>query len=286
MFPYRQHVSERRLAASALLQHRSKKNILSDVEATPDQLAIGYFANIEVVKKTLETIYIALNLDAATFWRRQVKKLFKKKDPDAKTKTTKKVKGAKKEDEDDDEESANEDEESAEQSKKLKKPEKSKKSENSTTTTKVKQSRSSDDASSKPAKITKLEPEDDDDDDDDEEAVSGTAVDDFFITAEGTSYLSNAVVKPVKNDEENDAKIFGAPNQGNKRNKAFNKPNQNDNNRFVENKRPFKRNFGESAVETPAPVKPIDPNLHPSWLAKQKQKPIITGFQGTKITFD
>lgn len=259
------------------------------MDATPEQLAIGYFANIEIVKKTLETIYQALSLDDATFWRRQVKKLFKKKENDVKTKSKNKTKGAKKDDENDDEEkSTNEDEATSPSTgKKLKKSEKSKKSDKSNASTKVKQPRSNDDDNNpKPAKIKKSEPEEDDDDDDDDEAVHESTVDDFFITAEGTSYLSNAVVKAVKSGEENDEQVSRAPAQNGKRNQSFTKLNQNDNTRFAA-KKPFKRNFEETVKEMPsAPVTPVDPNLHPSWLAKQKQKPIIAGFQGTKITFD
>lgn len=44
-------------------------------------------------------------------------------------------------------------------------------------------------------------------------------------------------------------------------------------------------NVNKSAKET-KPQNVSSENLHPSWAAKQKQKPVITAFQGKKISFD
>lgn len=282
-------MSARRLAALALANHKSTKNALADVESTPVQLAVGYFANQDFVQKALESIYQTMNLDGGTtFWKKQVRKLFKKKDGDKVKGTATGKGGATKEQDEsatDDQESSDEDgkgsDEGSDQSdgesdaliednEKVEKPPKSRPAKKPKLE-KAKPVRNEENDNPKPAKSKK-----------NKKAAESTAVDDFFITAEGTSYLSTAVVKEEPKVKKEGGEARAKP-QHEKRNQPFDKvaPNNRGNGKF-EAKPSFKRPYEEVAE----PKKEIDPNLHPSWLAKQKQKPIIAGFQGKKITFD
>lgn len=237
--------------------HRSTKNVLADAESTPEQLAVAYFTNIDIVRKSLDSIYEALKLDEATFWRRQVKKLFKKIETDGEAKSPKisKEKETKMTLGENDEELA----EQAGQSKKsikLAKPKRARAASNSDNATENKQAES--------------------------------VVDDFFITAEGTSYMSTAVVKNVPNDEEEDGDTSRANQQNNKYNQSITTLNQQDNSRS-ERKPQLKRKHDEAKEETtakPEEKAEVDPNIHPSWQAKQRQKLYITGFRGHKIKFN
>lgn len=280
-------MSARRLAALALANHKSTKNALADVESTPEQLAVGYFANQDFVQKALESIYQTMNLDGGTtFWKKQVRKLFKKKGDKAKGTATGKGGATKEQDESatDDQESSDEDGEGSdegdgqsdgesdarnEDNEKVEKPPKNRPAKKPKLE-KAKPARKEENEIPKPAKSKK------------NKKAAESTVDDFFITAEGTSYLSTAVVKEEPKVKKDAAEARSKP-QHEKRNKPFDKVAQNNrgNGKF-EAKPSFKRHYEEVAE----PKKEIDPNLHPSWLAKQKQKPIIAGFQGKKITFD
>ncbi|KAH8346088.1 hypothetical protein KR067_003626, partial [Drosophila pandora] len=88
-------------------------------------------------------------------------------------------------------------------------------------------------------------------------------VDPFFITESGQPYLSSAVVLDENDDREADEKPL------------INKF-RNENSRTSYQKRP------ESRTEF-RPKRTDD--RHPSWLAKQQQKPVIGDFQGKKIKF-
>lgn len=119
------------------------------------------------------------------------------------------------------------------------------------------------------------------------EAQNQVTVDPFFITDDGSNYLSTAVINrtedPVSDDEFSNRRDRRSNQFG--RNKSFNKTTQsqtlakrkpNPNSDFYNKKPKFD---DEANVENAA-------NLHPSWAAKKKQKPTITDFKGTKITFD
>nr|NP_477099.1 Rlb1 [Drosophila melanogaster]AOQ14340.1 Rlb1-PA [synthetic construct]AAF54389.1 Rlb1 [Drosophila melanogaster]AAM51060.1 SD13613p [Drosophila melanogaster]CAA51684.1 Rlb1 [Drosophila melanogaster]CAA51688.1 Rlb1 [Drosophila melanogaster] len=93
-------------------------------------------------------------------------------------------------------------------------------------------------------------------------------VDPFFITESGQPYLSSAVVLSGDNDSEADEEQAPPPvkrfrNEDRRSNTYREKP---------ERQPEFKAR------------KPTD-DRHPSWLAKQQQKPIIGDFRGKKITF-
>lgn len=88
-------------------------------------------------------------------------------------------------------------------------------------------------------------------------------VDPFFITESGQPYLSTAVVLDEKNDREADEK----PSTNKFR---------NEDTRSAYQKRP----------ETHTEFRPKrTDDRHPSWLAKQQQKPVIGDFRGKKIKF-
>ncbi|XP_039494441.1 DNA ligase 1 [Drosophila santomea] len=93
-------------------------------------------------------------------------------------------------------------------------------------------------------------------------------VDPFFITESGQPYLSSAVVLSGDNDSEAEEE------QGPPPVKKF---------RNEERRTNTYREKPERQPEFKA-RKPTD-DRHPSWLAKQQQKPIIGDFRGKKITF-
>ncbi|XP_016950066.1 triadin [Drosophila biarmipes] len=93
-------------------------------------------------------------------------------------------------------------------------------------------------------------------------------VDPFFITESGQPYLSTAVVLSGDNDSESEEEQRPPPA------KKFRNEDRRTN---TYRERP------ERQAEFKA-KKPTD-DRHPSWLAKQQQKPIIGGFKGKKITF-
>ncbi|XP_070073198.1 serum response factor-binding protein 1 [Drosophila takahashii] len=93
-------------------------------------------------------------------------------------------------------------------------------------------------------------------------------VDPFFITESGQPYLSTAVVLSGDNDSEAEEEQKPPPV------KKF---------RHEERRTNTYRERPERQQEFKA-KKPTD-DRHPSWLAKQQQKPIIGDFKGKKITF-
>ncbi|KAH8354136.1 hypothetical protein KR084_001248, partial [Drosophila pseudotakahashii] len=93
-------------------------------------------------------------------------------------------------------------------------------------------------------------------------------VDPFFITESGQPYLSTAVVLSGDNDSEAEEEQRPPPV------KKF---------RHEERRTNTYRERPERQQEFKA-KKPTD-DRHPSWLAKQQQKPIIGDFKGKKITF-
>lgn len=114
------------------------------------------------------------------------------------------------------------------------------------------------------------------------------AADDFFITSDGTNYMSNAIVNPNQKDNDDTEQPSTFQKRPQKKNSATSREG---------NGKPFKagekrkwNNKSENDDDDGQPEakeeRIIDTNLHPSWVAKQKQKPTITAFKGSKITFD
>lgn len=143
-----------------------------------------------------------------------------------------------------------------------------------------------------------------------------TTEDSFFITANGASYQSTAVVDRIQADGPDDglarkerrAKQFGKATPDHNRNK-FNKSgdsaklnvskdttsNGADHPSWAAKKKQKaipsfqgkKVKFdNESGSQPQSAPKSADKDVHPSWAAKQKLKPVITEFKGSKITFD
>lgn len=123
-------------------------------------------------------------------------------------------------------------------------------------------------------------------------------VDPFFITESGQPYLSTAVV--LSDDENNDAedeqpeqKRRKPPYRWQEHRNVRDNNNRHSSN-FVKNQTTVQSNkkikFGEDGIAEDAPIVPVaakdDEGMHPSWVAKQKLKPKIAAYQGTKITFD
>lgn len=119
-------------------------------------------------------------------------------------------------------------------------------------------------------------------------------VDPFFITESGQPYLSTAVVMSDDNNDTDNEEY--QPEQ--RRRKPM--TNRQENRRMRSNEMPLLTNFkgkltkfdkDGSAAETTLPTLPpvaanSEAGMHPSWIAKQKLKPKIAAFTGTKIKFD
>lgn len=277
------------MAILALLQHGSRINYLAKQDATFEELAVGYFRQFKTIPPILDVIQSKYHLNDSSEWKTAVQDLFQKSDkPPKKSKKDKPTKKHAKNDSTAD----------SDNKKPIKKETKTK----AKTTDDAKESsvveslkKSKKENFKKKQKVKKEKISSIDEPMDDQSAEAPTTVDDFFITAEGTSYLSTAVVNRTQEDGPDDGldrRSRRAQQKGGKTNDnqtSFSKKtknfNANDNsNRFIGGKRKWNtEDIDEGETETP---KPIDPNLHPSWLAKQKQKPTITAFKGTKIVFD
>lgn len=273
-------MSPKRLGLLALFQYKSGKNYLADPASTIQQLTVAYYLQFKGLDSVLDSIRKKVHLDDASNWRQSVKKLFKKKNKTKKLETDQKAKFV--------------ESDGATVDGELKTKKKN---------AKVKiESNGKLDKSNKSKKQTKQKPNNDgeqienDESSDSEGELGGeevvsapTAVDDFFITADGSNYLSTAIANP--NQDENDTN--GQSNSFDKKQthkqtsvswKGVKKPVKLGTNRIENTKRTWTSEGEERIHEEKRPN--IDPKLHPSWQAKQKLKPIITEFKGKKITFD
>lgn len=279
MFPL-QHTSPKRLGVLALIYYESGKRYLSDPNSTIEQLAVGYFTEHKGVSDILDAILKKLQLTEIPYWKKLIKKLFKTKDKDdVKAKADKAQK----------KNSFNE----TDHSEKVAKS-KDKKVKQRTEQAVTKQSDSEKESithiNTKPIDSKESDSSNESDDDSsDEIAEHPTAVDDFFITADGSNYLSTAIANKTQgndsDDDSNQKKVYEKkPRESSFFHKSDKKPEKSGSNRFEGAKRKWPNESDESVHK--AKETKIDPELHPSWQAKQKQKPTITAFKGTKITFD
>ncbi|XP_034488165.1 uncharacterized protein LOC117792221 [Drosophila innubila] len=123
-------------------------------------------------------------------------------------------------------------------------------------------------------------------------------VDPFFITESGQPYLSTAVVmSDDNNDTDNDEY---QPEQKRRKPMTNRQEYRQENSRTRITERPILTNFkgkktkfaeDGSAAETTSPfaspaAESSEAGMHPSWIAKQRLKPKIASFAGTKIKFD
>lgn len=285
----------KRLGLLALLYYKSGKNHLSDSNATVEQLSVGYFSQFKGLNEILDGIRTKLNLNENSNWRRHVRKLFKKRD---KSKQKEKVQEKTPFNESDNL-NVNTESKSSGKKSKLKSNGDLEKSLLKTEAKKEKTKQSCSEQSNEV--VTKESDESSDSDENSEEEIVGendvaaapTTVDDFFITADGSNYLSTAVVSQIQEKGSDDESKSHLPrNQGFEKkskessffHKSDKKPVKLAVNRFEGTKRKWTDN-DETQDNEKKPAK-IDPELHPSWQAKQKLKPTITEFKGKKITFD
>ncbi|XP_022213444.2 serum response factor-binding protein 1 [Drosophila obscura] len=148
-------------------------------------------------------------------------------------------------------------------------------------------------------------------------------IDPFFITESGQPYLSTAVVHSDNNESDNEQEPTPHPAKR-PRNELRHSDNRGERRPEINNKKPTdefhpswiakqqqkpvigqfkgkKIKFGDDGqaaqIDLPAvknhasapasaPIPTSMEGMHPSWIAKQKWKPKIAAFQGTKIKFD
>lgn len=285
-----QHVSPKRLGLLALVYYKSGKNYLADSQSTMEQLAVGYFSQFKGLSSILDMIRNKLDLDNAPDWRKLAKKLFKKKAEAVKKKKIGKEENALAESDNEDsgtgkvKQSNGKQEKSTKASGKKQKKQTGAPQQNTAAAVALKSEESSESDAT----------EEEDDDSDAETAPPPTTVDDFFVTADGSNYVSTAVASE-KPDDDSDDNSKGHTKQG----KGFAKKPHESSFHQKNIKRPVKlatdrldsgkkRKWTDDNEEESNVGKQLkaDSNLHPSWQAKQKLKPTITEFKGTKITFD
>lgn len=275
---FKQHTSPKRLGLLALHYYKSGKNYLADQDSTVEQLAIGYYSESKNLNVVLDALREQLHIERNDKWKKATRKLFKKNE-------TAEVQVSKAKDAGD--ESMETDSVVDKDVMKVKNKLKKGKNQEETTFDTEKQKKTK----SKNAK-TKFN-DDKNDLDETNTTEAPETVDDFFITADGSNYLSNAVVNSAQKDDDTESKPFPAKKQSHEFVMNGGIGAGSSGRKFERNSGP-KRFAGEKrkwndANNDPVEVKEerkIDPNLHPSWIAKQKQKPTITEFKGTKITFD
>lgn len=265
----------------ALHYYKSGRNYLADQDSTVEQLAIGYYSESKNLKVIFDTIREQLHIERNDKWKKATRKLFKKNeiaekkafemnDVGDELKETDCVGGNK---------------DVKNMKNKLKKTNNQEKTTFGT------------EKHNKPkSKKSKTKFNNDDNNWDEMKGTEApTTVDDFFITADGTNYLSNAIVNSTQtNENDSESKPFPSkkfqshefvmnggigPGQCGKKFERNSGPK-----RFAGEKRKW-INANNDPIEDKVERK-IDHNLHPSWVAKQKQKPSIAEFKGTKITFD
>ncbi|XP_036323962.1 uncharacterized protein LOC118737512 [Rhagoletis pomonella] len=103
-------------------------------------------------------------------------------------------------------------------------------------------------------------------------------VDPFFITASGENYRSTAVV--VRNGQVLDSQTNKANDNARKRPVENYTTRENRSNVRIHNKDVQDKSRQSTGKKNNSE------GLHPSWVAKQKLKPVIGSFQGKKIKFD
>lgn len=288
-------MSPKRLGLLALLYYKSGKSYLADQNSTVEQLTVGYYSESKGLNVLLDSIRSKLKLTENSNWRKSVKKLFKKKDK------SKKPEKVEKETSFTESNNTNAKTEPKIKNKKSKKEVESKgkleKSDKSSKTQQKKQidaEEQDEETSNDTDESSETDENNNDGELDSGNAVTApTTVDDFFITADGSNYLSTAVVSRKQEEDSDDASTGNMqrgkgfekkPRESSFFHKSDKKPVKLAANRFEGSKRKWSDEAGE-IVPKEKQTK-IDPELHPSWQAKQKLKPTITEFKGKKITFD
>lgn len=296
-------------------------NYFSNVTASAEEVCTAHIHSDRVVKERMDGIKAKYNLDDSTEWRKVVLEVGKRKKVQAfksngdkdrpnQNKAGQKKgnkKGAKNATEKKD--AADSTPQKSKQKQKSEATPKSNKKKSNETPDKKTPTKKDSSKKEKPKPISKAEPEHAPD-------PKVTTEDSFFITQNGSSYQSTAVVDRVQADGPDDgldrkerrAKQFGKaprPAKVKKVNKFAAAEQQVDSKdpaggdehpswaarrkqKAIPNFQGKKMKFddGGGAEKGQASTKAIDSSIHPSWAAKQKQKPVLTEFKGTKITFD
>lgn len=285
-------MSPKRLGLLALLNYKSGKNFLADPNSTIEQLTVGYYLEYKGLAAVLDSIRAKLKLTDNSYWRKSVKKLFKKKDiAQEKEKIQKKKTSFTESD------TAEVNSDAKPKTKKSKQKGTNDKSEDTVKSTTKKRKKQIDSI-----ERNEVKPDESDESSETEEENNAeesgvdvpapTTVDDFFITADGSNYLSTAVINRNQEEDSDDESKDHQRGKGFERrpressffHKDDKKPVKLAGNRFEGTKRKW-TDEKEEIVQKEQPRK-LDPELHPSWQAKQKLKPTITEFKGKKITFD
>ncbi|XP_055326956.1 serum response factor-binding protein 1 [Sitodiplosis mosellana] len=284
------HMSPKRLGLLALMYYKSGKNYLADSSSTVDQLVVGYFCEHKSVNDILDAIRKKLKLDESWNWRRSVRKLFKKKNKTLNAEKVKKKKNSFTETDGTDSTATTKGKHKKDQQKAEPngKPEKA-----------VKPKKKQKEPDAEPSESEESDSSESDDDVDVRPAEKNqvseppTTVDDFFITADGSNYLSTAIPnqkQEVDSDGETNQRLYRSKDFDRKPKEAsfFHKSDKKPVKLAVNRSEGTKRKWLDDREEqTGQPMeKKVDPELHPSWQAKQKLKPTITEFKGKKITFD
>lgn len=274
---FKQHTSPKRLGLLALHYYKCGKNFLADQDSTVEQLAIGYYSESKNLNVILDAIREQLHIDRNDKWKKATRKLFKRNETAEEKVSEARVAG---------DESMETDSVGDKDVQKLKNNlKKAKNQEDSTLNTEKRK---------KPKSKNSKTKFNEDDLNETSTTVAPTTVDDFFITADGSNYLSNAVVNSTqKDDNDTEPKSFPPKKQSHEFVMNGGVGSGPPGKKFERNSGPKKfagekRKWNDPSND-PVEVKEerkIDPNLHPSWIAKQKQKPTIAAFKGTKITFD
>lgn len=245
----------------ALHYYKSGKNYLADPASTVKQLSVGYYCKSKNLIAVLDKIRTKFNLGDNDKWKKETKKLFKKREKKEPT--------------------AGENENGA-----LVETENNKGNDVKSNSKSQKKTQSGESVP-KPKKQKNAKTKFDEGDDEVNPTEAPTTVDDFFITSDGTNYMSNAVVATIQKDDDDSE----SAQQPKKRPSDFGKNVKSridGGKKFDKGPAGEKRKWNEESNEQTdvKQERTIDPNLHPSWIAKQKQKPTITEFKGSKITFD
>lgn len=122
--------------------------------------------------------------------------------------------------------------------------------------------------------------------DDSEEPVATTMVDPFFITDDGSNYISTAVIDRTQADAPDD-NLNRRERRANRMSNNSAGPKAHAKNAKFNKNTPTLKSFGGSVRNEAknGTWQEDDADVHPSWSAKRKQK-TIPSFQGKKIKFD
>lgn len=270
-----QHAKEVRLGALALSSKKTSSQLLSDTKASIEDVCIGRLLHLKAIVSFVSQMKQKYDVDGTLDWQAIVGHFADAKV--AKKKLTKK--NVAKLDAVPDPEHIDGKSARANASPAQKKPLKSKEK---SVTPKVEKSPKEKSMPAKPPKTKK----DAEEIENAEEPVATTMVDPFFITNDGTNYISTAVIDRTQPDGPSDD-LNRRSRRANRLNNNSDGPKTHTKNAKFNKAPPKLQSFGGSSRNETRKDVPdnADADVHPSWSAKRKQKS-IPAFQGKKIKFD